>query len=125
MVLLFIIAWPVSKLLDCLLGHEHSTFFRRAGKCFAIAWNRIIHQNGNSKCTLCLLTRPFVTRPFAESQSFVINGVRKSTRHEVSHFFSLYIIIFSCERPGACRPVARFVGGVYLNNQYQIILMLE
>lgn len=30
MVLLFIIAWPVSKLLDCLLGHEHATFFRRA-----------------------------------------------------------------------------------------------
>ena len=26
----FIIAWPLSKLLDCLLGHEHSTFFRRA-----------------------------------------------------------------------------------------------
>jgi hypothetical protein len=31
MILLFIIAWPISKLLDCLLGHEHSTFFRRAG----------------------------------------------------------------------------------------------
>jgi len=30
MVLLFIVAWPISKLLDCLLGHEHSTFFRRA-----------------------------------------------------------------------------------------------
>ncbi|XP_078375515.1 uncharacterized protein LOC144658892 isoform X2 [Oculina patagonica] len=30
MVLLFVIAWPISKLLDCLLGHEHSTFFRRA-----------------------------------------------------------------------------------------------
>ena len=28
--LFFIIAWPLSKLLDCLLGHEHSTFFRRA-----------------------------------------------------------------------------------------------
>ena len=32
MVLLFVVAWPISKLLDCLLGHEHSTFFRRAGK---------------------------------------------------------------------------------------------
>ena len=31
MLLLFVIAWPISKLLDCLLGHEHSTFFRRAG----------------------------------------------------------------------------------------------
>ena len=31
MALLFIVAWPISKLLDCLLGHEHSTFFRRAG----------------------------------------------------------------------------------------------
>lgn len=30
MALLFIVAWPISKLLDCLLGHEHSTFFRRA-----------------------------------------------------------------------------------------------
>lgn len=30
MLLLFVIAWPISKLLDCLLGHEHSTFFRRA-----------------------------------------------------------------------------------------------
>ncbi|KAM7440167.1 hypothetical protein ABFA07_010572 [Porites harrisoni] len=30
MVLLFVVAWPISKLLDCLLGHEHSTFFRRA-----------------------------------------------------------------------------------------------
>ena len=32
MVLMFVVAWPISKLLDCLLGHEHSTFFRRAGK---------------------------------------------------------------------------------------------
>ncbi|XP_022796025.1 DUF21 domain-containing protein At4g33700-like [Stylophora pistillata] len=30
MLLLFVIAWPISKLLDFLLGHEHSTFFRRA-----------------------------------------------------------------------------------------------
>ena len=38
MVLLFVVAWPLSKLLDCLLGHEHSTFFRRAGKsqCSAV-----------------------------------------------------------------------------------------
>ena len=38
MVLLFVVAWPISKLLDCLLGHEHSTFFRRAGKsqCAAV-----------------------------------------------------------------------------------------
>ena len=28
--LFFVIAWPLSKLLDCLLGSEHSTFFRRA-----------------------------------------------------------------------------------------------
>lgn len=26
----FIIAWPLSKLLDCLLGTEHGTFYRRA-----------------------------------------------------------------------------------------------
>ena len=30
MVLLFIIAWPIAKLLDCMLGAENSTFFRRA-----------------------------------------------------------------------------------------------
>eukprot|EP00118_Oscarella_pearsei_P007142 m.33838 g.33838 ORF g.33838 m.33838 type:complete len:481 (+) comp31920_c0_seq1:250-1692(+) len=30
MVLTFIISWPIAKLLDCLLGKEHSTFFRRA-----------------------------------------------------------------------------------------------
>ncbi|ESO85740.1 hypothetical protein LOTGIDRAFT_195630, partial [Lottia gigantea] len=27
--LLFIISWPLSKLLDCILGKEHETFFRR------------------------------------------------------------------------------------------------
>ncbi|XP_046848742.1 DUF21 domain-containing protein At4g33700-like [Xenia sp. Carnegie-2017] len=30
MLLMFIIAWPISKLLDCLLGVENATFFRRA-----------------------------------------------------------------------------------------------
>ncbi|XP_074640811.1 uncharacterized protein LOC141898671 isoform X1 [Tubulanus polymorphus] len=30
MALLFVIAWPLSKFLDCLLGKEHGTFFRRA-----------------------------------------------------------------------------------------------
>ncbi|KAK3097502.1 hypothetical protein FSP39_010242 [Pinctada imbricata] len=28
--LFFIIAWPLSKVLDCVLGKEHGTFFRRA-----------------------------------------------------------------------------------------------
>ena len=26
----FIISWPLAKLLDCMLGTEHSTFFRHA-----------------------------------------------------------------------------------------------
>ncbi|XP_048768073.1 uncharacterized protein LOC125674817 isoform X2 [Ostrea edulis] len=30
MALLFVVAWPLSKLLDCVLGHDHGTFFRRA-----------------------------------------------------------------------------------------------
>lgn len=30
MVLLFILSWPISKLLDCMLGSNHTTFFRRA-----------------------------------------------------------------------------------------------
>jgi ankyrin repeat/SOCS box protein 13/metal transporter CNNM len=31
MLVLVIIAWPIAKMLDVLLGKEHSTFFRRAG----------------------------------------------------------------------------------------------
>lgn len=30
MLLMFIISWPISKLLDCMLGSSHATFFRRA-----------------------------------------------------------------------------------------------
>ena len=30
LVLFFIIAYPISKLLDCCLGKEHASFFRRA-----------------------------------------------------------------------------------------------
>ncbi|KAL6066396.1 CNNM transmembrane domain-containing protein [Balamuthia mandrillaris] len=30
MIGLFVIAWPLSKLLDLILGHEHLTYFRRA-----------------------------------------------------------------------------------------------
>ncbi|XP_070569081.1 uncharacterized protein [Ptychodera flava] len=30
MAILFIIAWPLAKVLDCLLGKDHGTFFRRA-----------------------------------------------------------------------------------------------
>ena len=29
-VILFVVAWPISKLLDCLLGSHHATFFRRS-----------------------------------------------------------------------------------------------
>lgn len=28
--ILIIIVWPLSKVLDCLLGEEHGTFYRRA-----------------------------------------------------------------------------------------------
>lgn len=28
--LLFVVTWPLSKLLDCVLGEDHGTFFRRA-----------------------------------------------------------------------------------------------
>src|SRR5689334_4486330 len=30
--LLLPISWPISKLLDCLLGTKHSTFYRRSGR---------------------------------------------------------------------------------------------
>ena len=29
-VIFFVVAWPISKLLDCLLGSHHATFFRRS-----------------------------------------------------------------------------------------------
>lgn len=28
--LLFVVSWPLSKLLDCVLGEDHGTFYRRA-----------------------------------------------------------------------------------------------
>ena len=28
--LFFLISWPIAKLLDCVLGKDHRTFFRRA-----------------------------------------------------------------------------------------------
>lgn len=30
MLLLFVVAWPLAKLLDCLLGHDNGAYFRRA-----------------------------------------------------------------------------------------------
>ncbi|XP_076467286.1 uncharacterized protein LOC143298327 [Babylonia areolata] len=30
MALMIVVAWPLSKVLDCILGHDHGTFFRRA-----------------------------------------------------------------------------------------------
>lgn len=53
MVLLFIVAWPISKLLDCLLGHEHSTFFRRAGTS---CWH-------NPASTSCIVTNNIQLNP--------------------------------------------------------------
>lgn len=30
MAIFFIVAWPLSKMLDCILGKDHTTFYRRA-----------------------------------------------------------------------------------------------
>ena len=47
MVLLFIIAWPIAKLLDCMLGVENSTFFRRAGNDFILNTQFVFSLSGN------------------------------------------------------------------------------
>lgn len=35
MALFYPIAFPIAMLLDCILGKEHGTFFRRAGEAMA------------------------------------------------------------------------------------------
>ena len=40
MAILFPISFPIAKLLDLILGKEHSTFFRRAGTFVGLAFTK-------------------------------------------------------------------------------------
>lgn len=61
MFLLFIIAWPISKLLDCMLGTSHGVFFRRAELKELVN----MHQNKNEEEN---------EEPLSKDEAMIIKG---------------------------------------------------
>jgi ankyrin repeat/SOCS box protein 13/metal transporter CNNM len=80
--LLFIIAWPISKLLDVLLGKDHSTFFRRAELKHLVS----LHEQGSQENE----------EPLSHDEVLIIKGAlemrSKVVRHAMAPLQSAFML---------------------------------
>ncbi|XP_015752012.1 PREDICTED: DUF21 domain-containing protein At5g52790-like [Acropora digitifera] len=108
MLLLFVVAWPISKLLDCLLGHEHSTFFRRAELKELV----VLHQE----------TTDANEDPLRDDEVLIIQVRANKKNQEPIDIFS-FNILFSYYRPDS-RKEFSFCLFVFLLPPFVKLLML-
>ena len=81
MVVTFPVSWPLSKLLDCLLGTDHSTFFRRAELSVLVN----LHQNLDEENE----------DPLTADEAMIINGALKMRDKAVGEICTPIESVFS------------------------------
>nr|CAB3232129.1 DUF21 domain-containing protein At4g33700-like [Phallusia mammillata] len=84
--LTFIISWPIAKLLDCLLGKNHSTFFRRAELGALVD----LHQDQNNANE----------EPLTDDEVLVIKGALSMRDKTVEQICTLIGSVFSLDING-------------------------